>query len=291
MSGLQGALARHFRGWPSGLLVVGMAALSALLVVPRQVEPEWVPPPRVDRLEQRELQQREAQRSARARAGLPLELRAVGEAFRRFGRVSSAQDAGPELARKELLVRLAAAQARHGDERLLELRALQTELFLEAMAASSDSEPTPERVELGGSLFELGAKRGWFEPGPGRARRDELSTLFRVYWADVLRLRRHPFGPTLNEWRAYYRFLLSQPNRNAEARAHDLQLKLGYVAALVREDLDYPSYLARGVLLYQQGNLQEAAAQLATHLQQHPDGPWTLRAKNYLAACGAALSE
>jgi hypothetical protein len=291
MSGWQGALARHLEGWPSALLVVSIAALSALLVVPRQVEPQWVPPPRVDRREQRQLHEREAQRSTRARAGLPLELRAVGEAFRRFGRIATAEDAGPDLARRELLDRLAVAQSKHGDEPLLELRALQTELFVAAMATSSDSEPTPERVELGGSLFALGVKRGWFAPGPNRARPDELGTLFRVYWADVLRLRRHPFAPTLNEWRAYYRFLLSQPNRNAQTRAHDLQLALGYVAALVREDLDYPSYLARGVLLYQQGNLQEAAAQLLAHLQQHPDGPWTLRAKNYLAACGAALSE
>jgi hypothetical protein len=291
MSSLQAALARQLRGWPSALLVVAMALLSALLVVPRRVEPEWVPPPRVDRLEQRQLQAAEAQRSARARAGLPLELRAVGEAFRQLGRASSANDASPELTRRVLLERLATARKLHGDERLLELRALQTELFVDAMTASSDSEPTAERVELGGSLFNLGLKRGWFEPGPGRARRDELSTLFRVYWADVLRLRRHPFAPTLNEWRAYYRFLLSQPNRNAEPRGHDLQLKLSYVAALVREDLDYPVHLARGVLLYQQGNLADAAAQLVAHLEQHPDGPWTLRAKNYLAACGAALSE
>lgn len=284
-------LARHLEGWPSGLVVVAMVALSALLVVPRSVEPDWVPAPRVDRQEQSLLQQLESQRSARARAGLPLELRAVGEAFRQVGRVSSATDAGPQLARNALLARAAEARKSYGDERLLELRALQAELFADAVLASSDSEPTPDRIELGGSLFALGRERGWFAPGPGRARRDELGTLFRVYWADILQLRRHPFAPTLNEWRAYYRFLLSQPNRDTEAREQDLQLKLGYVAALVREDLDYPAALARGVLLYQRGSLPEAAAQLTAHLQLHPDGPWTLRVKNYLAACGAALSE
>lgn len=291
MSAMQHGLARHLRGWPSGLAVVAMAALSALLVVPRQVAPDWVPPPRVDRLEQRQLHEREAERSARARAGLPLEVRAVGEAFRQFGRLSSAQDASPELARRALLDRLEAARALHGDERLLELRALQTELFVQALAEPSDAEPTSERLELGGTLFTLGRQRGWFEPGPGRARPDELGTLFRVYWADVLQLRRHPFAPTLNEWRAYYRFLLSQPNRNPATREHDLRLQLGYVAALEREDLEYPSALARGVLLYRLGSIPEATAQLVAHLQQQPDGAWTLRAKNHLAACGAALSE
>ena len=217
--------------------------------------------------------------------------RGVGGPFPHVGRVRAPLDASPELARNALLSRAAEAQERHGDERLLELRALQAELFADALLASSDSEPTAERVELGGRLFALGRERGWFEPGPGRARRDELSTLFRVYWSETLQLRRHPFVPTLNEWRAYYRFLLSQPIRNSATREHDLQLKLGYVAALVREDLDYPAQLARGVLLYQRGSLPEAAEQLSSHLQQHPDGPWTLRVKNYLAACGAALSE
>lgn len=291
MSRVRAGLGRHLEGWPAALAVVAMALLSALLVVPRQVEPDWVPPPRLDRLEQRLLQQREAERSARARAGLPHELRAVGEAFRQFGRSSSARDASPELARSALLTQLAMARQLHGDERLLELRALQTELFVAALLERSDSEPTAERSELGGSLFSLGQKRGWFEPGPSRARPDELRTLFRVYWADVLQLRRHPFAPTLNEWRAYYRFLLSQPNRNSATRAHDLQLQLGYVAALAREDLEYPSHLARGVLLYQLGSIPEASEQFVSHLQQQPDGPWTLRAKNYLAACGAALSE
>lgn len=291
MSILQAGLGRHLEGWPSGLAVVAMAALSAFLVVPRPVTPAWVPPPRVDRLEQRLFQEREAQRAARARAGLPLELRAVGEAFRQFGRVSSATDAGPELARNALLTRLEIARERHGDERLLELRALQSELFVEAVLASPDSEPTSERVELGGSLFTMGQQQGWLEPGPGRAHPDELSTLFRVYWADVLRLRRHPFAPTLNEWRAYYRFLLSQPNRNPATRGHDLQQQLGYVAALAREDLEYPSHFARGVLLYQLGSIPQAIEQFVSHLQRHPDGRWTLRAKNYLAACGAAMSE
>jgi hypothetical protein len=132
---------------------------------------------------------------------------------------------------------------------------------------------------------------GWFAPNPAAANRQELETLFRVYWADALELRRHPFAPTLNEWRVYYRFLLSRPLRAGAERDQDLQLELGYVAALARHDLDYPAHLARGVLLYQRGAVADAAAELQAHLEQHPDGPWTLRAKNYLAACGAALSE
>jgi hypothetical protein len=287
---MRAGLARHLEGWPVGLAIVSAAALSALLVVPRRVEPDWVPPPRIDRVEQRLNAQLEAVRRERARAGLPLEVRSVGEAFRRFGQASSAGGA-PEILRAQLRRLAQAVIDLSGDEALLSLRALQTELFVRAMLASSDAEPTDDRSELGGSLFAQGRGRGWFAPSAAAASRQELETLFRVYWADVLELRRHPFAPTLNEWRVYYRFLLSQPLRDGAERDRDLQLELGYVADLARHDLDYPAHLARGVLLYQRGAAAEAAAEFLAHLEQHPDGPWTLRVKNYLAACGAALSE
>jgi hypothetical protein len=274
-----------------GLAIVSAAALSALLVVPRGVEPEWVPPPVIDRVEQRLYEVTERARRERVRAGLSLELRSVGEAFRRFGRASFAADSVPDVAHAQLLRLAQVALDQEGEESLLSLRALETELFVQAMLSSSDSEPTSDRIELGGHFFAVGRRRGWFAPSPSAARPEELRTLFRVYWADALELRRHPFAPTLNEWRVYYRFLLAQPSPAEAERDQDLQLKLGYVAALVRHDLEYPSHLARGVLLYQRGSPAEAAAEFTAHLQQHPDGAWTLRVKNYLAACGAALSE
>jgi hypothetical protein len=290
ISAVRTGWARHLEGWPVGLAIVSAAALSALLVVPRPVEPDGVPPPVIDRVEQRLNAQRERARAGLAHAGLPLEVRSVGESFRRFGQASAGGQAAPELVQAQLhrLVRAAIDQA--GDDALLNLRALQTQLFVQAVARS-DAEPTAELSELGGGLLALGRKSGWFPPSPTAAGREELETLFRVYWADALELHRHPFAPTLNEWRVYYRFLLSQPVRSGRERDQDLQRRLGYVADLARNDLDYPVHLARGVLLYQRGAPADAAAELAAHLEQHPDGPWTLRVKNYLAACGAALSE
>jgi hypothetical protein len=282
--------ARHLEGWPVGLVIVSAALLSALLVVPRHVEPAAVPRPVIDRLEQRSSELREAARRERARAGLALEVRSVGEAFRRFGQASAGGQQAPELLRAQLRRLTRAAIDRAGDEALLNLRALQTQLFVQALARS-DAEPTAELDELGGALLALGRNNGWFAPSPTAASQSELETLFHVYWADALELRRHPFAPTLNEWRVYYRFLLSQPVRAGKERDQDLQRRLGYVAALARHDLDYPQHLARGVLLYQRGAPADAAAAFVAHLEQHPDGPWTLRVKNYLAACGAALSE
>jgi hypothetical protein len=245
----------------------------------------------IDRVEQRLNAQAEEDRRAQARAGLPLAVRSVGEAFRRFAAASFARRAEPTLQRDHLRRMTQAALVQSGSDGLLLLRAVQTELFVAAMQARSDSEPTPDRTSLGGSMFNLGRKRGWFAPSPTAASREELETLFRIYWADALELRAPPFAPTLNEWRVYYRFLLAQPIRSGADRDQDLALQLGYVAALARHDLDYPAHLARGVLLFQRGAVAEAAAEFVVHLQQHPDGPWALRAKNYLAACGAALSD
>jgi hypothetical protein len=283
---------RHLEGWPVASWIVFVCALSAALVVPRKVEPELIPPPVIDRPEQRRELESEVRRAERARAGLPVEVRSVGEAFRRLGRaVWERRDSTPQL--EAQLQRLAGvALERHGSEKLLELRALQSELFARAVRAHSGGEPALDLQELGGTLLQIGLPRGWLGDGPTSADDPELGTLFRSYWTEALGFgERHPYAPTLNEWRVYYRFLLSQPMPDVATREQDVARKLGYVAALAKHDQDYPARLARGILLYQRGAYAESAGQLRAHLDQHADGPWTLRARNYLAACGAALSE
>lgn len=289
LAGKRGRWQTYTEGWQVGLGVVFVCALGALLVVPRKVEPDQPPPASIDRAQQRGELQLEQQRAERARAGLPLDVRSVGEAFRRFGRVSAeGESTGPV---KSQLRRLAqVAIERQGSEKLLELRALQTALFITAVTASGD-QPAVELRELGGSFYAAGRQRGWFPPEDVAPDPRELGTLFHVYWGEALGLGQYPYAPTLNEWRVYYRFLLSRPLADGAERRGDVERKLGYVAALARQDRDYPAHLARGVLFYRGGAFADAAAELTTHLQQHPDGPWALRAQNYLAACGAALSE
>jgi hypothetical protein len=292
VAGARRGVRRHLEGWQMGLGVVLATALFALLVVPRQVEPEMLPAPRVDRDEQRTYLRLEQQRSERGHAGLPLEVRSVGEAFRRFGQASFEGSAATAQIQSQLQRLARVAVARHGTERLLELRALQTELFIEALSVGLGDEPGSELQELGGSLLKAGRRRGWFEPSPWAAEGQELSTLFRVFWAEALGLSQaHPYAPTLNEWRVYYRFLLSQPTAEGAERDGDLRRKLGYVGALAQHDQTYPVHLARGVLLYQRGAHAESAGEFRAHLERQPDGPWALRARNYLAACGAVLSE
>lgn len=283
---------RHVEGWPVALWIVFVCALTAALVVPRKVEPELIPPPVIDRPEQRRQLESERRRAERARAGLPVEVRSVGESFRRLGRAIWERTGTVAQLRTQLRRLAQVAVERHGSEKLLELRALQSELFSAAVRAHSVGEPALELQELGGTLLEIGWPRGWLDGSPSSADELELGTLFRSYWTEALGLgQRHPYAPSLNEWRVYYRFLLSQPIAEDATREGDLARKLGYVAALANHDQEYPARLARGILLYQRGAYAESAGQLHAYLEQHADGRWVLRARNYLAACGAALSE
>lgn len=282
---------RHLEGWPLGVWIIGICALTALLVVPRDVPPVELPLPAVDRLLEHDAAELAAARAAHARAGLPFDIRSLGEALRRQGVAAFSQrELVPQLLRP-LRRSAGEALARHGDEPLLELRALQTELLLQAFEARP-AEPPREVIELAGGMLEPGLRHGWFAPPPEGADDAELAALFRVYWAKVLGLsERHPFAPSLNEWRAYYRFLLRRPILSPPDRDGDLARKLEYVAALAQHDQDYPAHLARGILSYQRGAPAEAAMEFAAHLERHPDGPWALRARNHLAACGALLSD
>jgi hypothetical protein len=293
-----GWIRRHLEGWPLASWLVFACALSAALVVPRKVEPELVPPPRVDRLLQREAEALEHRRAEQAGAGLPLEVRSVGEALRRFGQVAFAGGGAANQMREQLRRLARLAEQRHGQEKMLGLRALQTKLFERALLGgagqleTSGPEPALELRELGGTFFRTGSEHGWFPPGPSPASAAELRSLFRVQWAESLGWeRRQPYAPSLNEWRVYYRFLLSRPIPVGADRDRDLRRKLGYVAALAQHDRDYPAHLAEGVLLYQAGAYAESAVKLRQHIEQEPDGPWALRVRNYLAACGAALQE
>jgi hypothetical protein len=282
---------RHLAGWPVGLALVLSAFLSAALVVPRAVPPVELPLPRVERGEQRQLLEAERARSAAARVTpLPFEVRALGELVRRYGALPKNQPEHLITLGRQLREQVAEARRRHGPAPLLGLRALQGELFVQAMRqrdANGGGTGARAARELGGELASPGTHASWYGEDGFRGSDAELATLFRMRWNELAGVtREQPFAPTLNEWRAYYRFKLRYPARDAAASSaltNDL-------AALGLLDPDYPIDLARGVALYWQGAYDAAAGAFAAHLALHPDGPWTLRARNHLAACGAALA-
>jgi hypothetical protein len=289
----EGLLARHLRGWPLVPISVGIALLATILVVPRPSEPDAIPLPRVDRSEERRVTIEEAARADQAqRSRLPFDVRAVGELLRRYGASRDDPGASSELASLRSATHRALQSSR--SEPLLRLRAIQTRLFVEALGSWSQSGVASRDLEeLGGDFIERATQNGWVTANRRIVpTRDEQALLFRLRWTALTGLQEQmPFRPSLNDWRAYYRFLIENPERSAiPANAHsgtsagDSYRRLGYIDALARRDTEYPLDLARGALLVRLGEHLAAVEALRRHLEVHPEGPWSLRARNYLAA-------
>jgi hypothetical protein len=251
------------------------------------VEPAVLPLPVVDRLEQRRLvaEQRVAAAAAK-KEPLPFEVRAVGEALRRYGSASAsgARNSGSELA--DLRSAVASARARNADELLFRLLGVQTELFLSALKRwEEDGSPSTDLLELAGGFINAAQRNGWSR-SPHRLvlTATERATLFRMRWTELTQLgNSRRFRPSLNEWRIYYRFLLEHPEGAPDSPAERARVQLAYVAALEKRDPDYPAALARGVLYSKLGAYNSAVQALETHLARYPNGVWRLRAQNYLA--------
>jgi hypothetical protein len=280
-------LSRHFEGYELALLTVGIVASVALLVVPRPTTPDVLPAPRVDYAEARRMADQDRERVRLAEASpLPYEVRGAGEAFRAFGLANATRN---PLAMSEKLrvLRRAALEARqkHGDEPMLRLLWVQTELFVRALGGwESGEDRKTELAELAGDLLEKSSISRWVNAGRFVGTDAERRTLFRVRWVDLLGLRNvTAFIPSANEWRIYYRFLLAHPEHASDSRAA-AQEQLGYVTAVEKVDLEFPSLFARGVLFHRLGNFDKSAEAFRGHLVKHPTGRWRLRAQNHLAS-------
>ena len=277
---------RHLQGYELGLVTLGMVLTFALLTLPRASEPSTLPLPRIDRAEalRRDREQRDLARSAE-RSGLPFEVRAVGEALRRFG-VTAAQGYDATHERQDIRERMKIALAKGQEPLLLQLRAVQTQFFLAALSQfEQDGRPSQDLRELGGNFLEHAQRSGWFDEHRhclGDA--TTLGVLFRWRWATLVdRARVFPFAPSLNDWRIYYRFLLLHPERvQGQDPANDDSARLNLVSSLALKDPDYPAGFAKGYLLYRLGDREAAAIEYRAQLSKTDSGPYALLARNYL---------
>lgn len=269
------------QGYELGLVTLGMVLTCALLALPRASFPDTLPVPKVDRREAQRNAEQERELSALAEArGLPFETRALGESIRHFGQsVSEGLDTTHD--REDIRERFKLAVAKGQAPLLLRLRAVQTQVFLRAVARfERDPKPSPDLRELGADFVMHAQRNGWFAAN-GRCLADAstLRVLFYLHWADLIDQRgTFPYAPSLNDWRIYYRFLLAHPPASASLDAERLRV----VNALGRKDPDYPRSFASGYLYYRLGDRAAAAAAFRTQLAQHESGPYALLARNYL---------
>ena len=287
--GKRAAFGRHFEGYELGLVTVGMVLSFALLALPRPSVPMTLPLPRVNHAEAQQSANEERALATRAEsAGLPFEVRAVGEALRHFGR-SSVRGEDTSHDQEDIRARVKIVTEANQAPLLLHLRAVQTQYFLAALRQfERDGKPNTELDELGGAFVAHARSNGWFDSA-GQLLPDEavVRVLFRIRWADLIGKRAtYPFSPSLNEWRIYYRFLLEHPERahatEADERMADDSARLRVATALSAKDPDYPADMARGYLLYRLGETGAAASAYRRHLGKFPGGPYALLAQNYL---------
>lgn len=278
-----GGRVRPFEGAAPFVIGLVLVLIAAALGAPRATEPLILPLPEPHRATLARADADDRARVERVREhGLGFSIRAVGEALRRFGSAVAARDGDAPrlLAALRRQVRSEHAAGHDGD--LRSLRAVQTDLFV---TATHDWEQTGrvgrDLAELGGDFPELARKSGWLDGRHLLLEDDERALLFRTRWNELTAAPdTPPFAPTLDEHRARYAILLRHPSGvSAEERlAHEL----GYVEALEKLDHDYPAAFARGVLYYRAQAYEASADAFRAALAAHPDGPWTLRAKNHL---------
>lgn len=277
---------RHLEGWEILVSIGSIAVGAAALAIPRAAIPRELPLPRVDRAEEARLARAENERLLRAeRHPLPYLVRGAGDAFRRIGsaEASAADRKTLEDFGREFTEDVAGARKRYGDAALLDLRAVQTALFVRAVAGASSTPPASRDAnELGGAFMTLAPKRGWTDAN-GRLvlDDDEVACVFRVRWSRLAGLLEvFPFTPSLNEWRLYYRTHMVHAPRDAGVVGT-------YVAGLLKHDPEYPALLALGIVAYWDGRFGDSTELLARHLREHSTGPWRLRAQNYLLSAYA----
>ena len=129
------------------------------------------------------------------------------------------------------------------------------------------------------------------------------AALFKKRWSELALAHGPAFDLASAETRAVYRFLLLHPPREAPPQTTGLarngaaetadderaaflagRYRLGKIEELRALDPTYPADLAKGVVLYRERSYALAAEAFRRHLEAHPDGPWAMRARNYLDA-------
>ncbi len=281
-----------FEGWQAGVVAVSIAALGLLLGAPRAVPPVELPVPvPTQRNLELSLAQHRARGAVMARRGAEARVerfdqRRVGAAVRAFGVADVARDQEALLdAKRELVAAVQGLRALpDGDEQLRELLGYQLSSFLHELARwRSTGIESVELSELAGSITQAITESGWL--GPGRALLPDehvQAALFQKRFAEITGAR-ELVGLTQDQHRALLAFLIAHPPQVGNPAAV-AAFRARRVEEAAQVDDAYPIELARAIVRQQAGDAAGAIEAYRRHFELHPDGPWTLRARNHLKA-------
>ena len=308
----------RLEGYLLGLVPVVVGLVFGVLCLPHAVPPDDVPVPVVRARALREIAARERVLASDP-TPLPDDIRALGSAIRAYNTREAQQGIDPYVTpaamneARSALEDVLGPVASGRDDALLALRATQLESFVaEVHAFEKTGAESAELQALGGPFVRRMREVGWCRDHACSFDDEALRAMFRLSWNGLLRLERAPFAPGLEEQRALYAFYLRHPHApeaarkrideargsarsekacaalvEAEALAAD-GWRIDKVKRLAQSDPEYPRDYALGILKYRNKSYAAAAESFRDWLEAHPDGPWTLRARNYLRA---SLSE
>jgi len=297
------------------LVPIGVAIVLGLLLVPRHCAPESVPLPIPDARALARAASADRDLADRVRRDpLPGPVRALGSAIRDFHALEADGDRR-DLGRARQAVDAALIEAlSEGSDRLIQLRAAQTEAFLDEIRRfEASGEESTELRALAGAFVRSMTYDGWCKGHVLLPRGPELRAMFKQMWNAFIGLEtKKEFALSLDEQRALYAFYLSHAHpskgmreaiESARRGARDAKAcealveaealateswQLDHVARLAVIDSEYPADYARGVASYRRGDYGASASAFRRWLRDHPEGPFALRAQNYLRAAADA---
>jgi TolA-binding protein len=280
-------------------------------MVPRATAPSAVPLPHVDvRALDRVVETDRRLADEARRTPLPAEVRDLGSAMRELiAREVRGDDAASMREARENIERILPHVVEPPDD-LLRLRAVQLESFLvEVERYEAGGEPSPELVAVGGNFIRRMEQVGWCKDHKVVLTNAERRAAFKQAWNGIVGVgARERFALTLDETRALYTLYLAhshapesakQAIESARRAAKDKAAcdaldagerlasegwRLEKLQRLGTLDPEYPLAYARGVSQFRMGRFDAAAQSFEAWLKDHPEGPWTLRARNHLKA-------
>jgi hypothetical protein len=297
---------------------LALVPIVALLLVapsalPRRATPNAVPlpVPDVGTLVRREAFDRSLAEQIK-HAPLPDDTRALGSAIRDFHELEVHDAPAREIspARNAIDSAVARAIRLNGMDAIVGLRASQLEGFEREVAAfEATGAESDELGALGGAFVRSMRSERWIIGHTLEFDHHVLRALYKTMWGSFAGLgERAELALTIDETRALYAFYLSHPHapdavraetNAARANTHDPRVCAGIAAdeqraaeawrlerigRLATLDPEYPASFARGVVQYRRGRFGAAAEQFRDWLHDHPNGPWSIRAENYLRA-------
>jgi hypothetical protein len=268
--------------------------------VPRAAEPAEVPLPLLDGRALGAAMRHDDELGRLAeREVLDTDVRAVGSELRHYNSAAAhRRDGELAQARRRLLAATRRALGRN-EPQLLALRAYQTGRFVaELREWQRTGNEREELAELGGDFLAAMRRNGWCQGADRRLELDDavLRAVYKKRWNDLTGADSAAFAPSLEEDRLRFGFLLRHPwvehdepapispNDRLRWEARRNRARLDTIDRLARVDASYPAELARGVVLYRMQQFAPAADAFRRELDAAPDGPYRLRAQNYLKA-------